>query len=210
VPSRRPPPRCPRRSPPPLPPHRPPLPALATAEHRRKKAAGNNAAVLPRAVDPERSRTKERMRRELGELGLDASGCCRLLPLPATLLPAAPAGLQSGLPCFALAADPHLKTAPPGSSCSRGRGARRAVAEPPRAQPGAQAGAQRCGGGRRDGGGGGGAQEAPAQQQVAVRSPPQAAPRRSCCQCAARPRSGAPLCCLCMAAGWGASDLCTW
>ncbi|PSC69229.1 Nucleolar GTP-binding 1 [Micractinium conductrix] len=43
------------------------------AEHRRKKSAGNNSAPMPRAVDPERSRTKERMTRELGELGLDAS-----------------------------------------------------------------------------------------------------------------------------------------
>ncbi len=43
------------------------------AEHRRKKAAGNNAAPMPRAVDAERSRTKERMTRELGALGLDAS-----------------------------------------------------------------------------------------------------------------------------------------
>lgn len=46
----------------------PPLPA----DHRRKKAAGNNAAPLPRAVDPERSRTRQRMQRELGALGLDA------------------------------------------------------------------------------------------------------------------------------------------
>lgn len=50
----------------------PPIPRLA--EHRRKKAAGNNAAPMPRAVDPERSRTKERMRSELGALGLDAGG----------------------------------------------------------------------------------------------------------------------------------------
>ncbi|KAL4439792.1 hypothetical protein ABPG75_002793 [Micractinium tetrahymenae] len=42
------------------------------AEHRRKKVAGNNAAPMPRAVDPERSRTKERMRAELGAMGLDA------------------------------------------------------------------------------------------------------------------------------------------
>ena len=50
------------------------LPLLSLlSEHRRKKAAGNNAAPLPRAVDAERSRTKERMTRELGALGLDAS-----------------------------------------------------------------------------------------------------------------------------------------
>ena len=42
------------------------------ADSRRKKSAGNNAAPLPRALDAERSRTKERMQRELGALGLDA------------------------------------------------------------------------------------------------------------------------------------------
>lgn len=52
-----------------------PAPPARHAEHRRKKAAGNNAAPMPRAVDPERSRTKERMRAELGALGLDAGGC---------------------------------------------------------------------------------------------------------------------------------------
>ena len=51
----------------------PPAPAPpAAAEHRRKKSVGNNHSALPRAVDPERSRTKERMQKELGEMGLDA------------------------------------------------------------------------------------------------------------------------------------------
>jgi hypothetical protein len=48
------------------------LPPLLRAEHRRKKSVGNNHCALPRAVDPERSRTKERMQKELGEMGLDA------------------------------------------------------------------------------------------------------------------------------------------
>lgn len=43
------------------------------ADHRRKKSAANNSSMMPRAVDPERSRTKERMTRELGEMGLDAA-----------------------------------------------------------------------------------------------------------------------------------------
>lgn len=51
--------------------HHHPPPALP-ADSRRKKSAGNNASIMPRAVDPQRARTKERMTRELGELGLDA------------------------------------------------------------------------------------------------------------------------------------------
>lgn len=48
--------------------------AKLVAEHRQKKRVGTNAAPIPRTKAPiERSRTSERMRQELGEMGLDAS-----------------------------------------------------------------------------------------------------------------------------------------
>lgn len=47
--------------------------AKIIADHRRKKKEGTNAAHMPRAANAERTRTSERMQRELGALGLDAS-----------------------------------------------------------------------------------------------------------------------------------------
>jgi nucleolar GTP-binding protein len=48
--------------------------AKLVADHRRKKKEGTNSAPMPRPKAPmERSRTAERMQRELGEMGLDAS-----------------------------------------------------------------------------------------------------------------------------------------
>ncbi|KAI3431856.1 hypothetical protein D9Q98_010608 [Chlorella vulgaris] len=47
------------------------------ADHRRKKSAGNNQAPIPRAVDPERSRTRQRMQAELGAMGLDAAAAAK-------------------------------------------------------------------------------------------------------------------------------------
>ena len=51
-----------------------PLAAASIAEHRRKKAAGDNSARMPRTVvDRDRSRTAEAMAASLESMGLDAS-----------------------------------------------------------------------------------------------------------------------------------------
>lgn len=48
--------------------------AKIIADHRRKKKEGTNSAPMPRtAVNADRSRTTDRMQRELGAMGLDAS-----------------------------------------------------------------------------------------------------------------------------------------
>lgn len=47
--------------------------AKLVADHRRKKKEGTNSAHMPRTVNADRSRTAERMEKELGSMGLDAS-----------------------------------------------------------------------------------------------------------------------------------------
>lgn len=50
------------------------------ADNRRKRAAADNTPRIPRTLDAPRSRTAERMKAELGALGLDAAAAAAAAP----------------------------------------------------------------------------------------------------------------------------------